>query len=222
MARLDHTTTVGYQELGLHSGLSQDAQQLVRDQLDMQLADVHAMLRLPIDDDPGLRAGCNLAATQILLSVVSGVSTTLFRPSALVRRGNRGERFKDRLTRHYPWDQELDAPGRRSGGDAAADLYDLFRNPLVHSLGVVHTDTNPSGRMLLVVKATMLEAEIVGLEYSGSRADPWLEPTLILEGRALKLRVRSLYWGTRQMIEQVLQTTEACSFSFPRPEAPRE
>ncbi len=112
---------------------------------------------------------------QVLLSLVSGVSTTLFKRDALSQTGNRGKLFKEVLQKHYPWDQEIDAPGRRSGAEAAADLYDLFRNPLAHTLGVVHTDTNRDGRRLMVAKAPLQEAELYDLEMTGSRPERWLE-----------------------------------------------
>ena len=46
--------STGYQPLLLPEGLDPDSAKLIRDQLEPQLTDVHAMLRLPIDGDPGL------------------------------------------------------------------------------------------------------------------------------------------------------------------------
>ena len=89
----------GYQPLLLPEGLSPDTAKLIRDQLEPQLTDVHAMLRLPIDGDPGLRGGCNLSVTQVLLSVISGVSVTVYDPSALTRRGGRGKLFREAVAR---------------------------------------------------------------------------------------------------------------------------
>lgn len=206
----------GYQPLATHNGLSEDARRLIFDQLDMQVADVHAMMRLPIDTDPGLQAGCNLAAAQVLLSIVSGVSTTLFKGDILGSRGDRGRLFKEVLKLHYPWDQEIDVPGRRSGANAASDLYGQFRNPLVHALGVVDTDTNEEGRWFTVAKAPMQAAELYELEMEKSRQGPWLPPTVVSNGRTVTLCIRSLYWGVREMIERVSHTDAACAFSFPK------
>ena len=128
--------STGYQSLLLPKGLETGTAKLIRDQLEPQLADVHAMLRLPIVGDPGLQGGCNLSATQVLLSVVSGVSVTVHDPSALTRREDRGKLFREVLEKHYPWNEEQHVPGARLGADAAADLYSLFRNPLAHTLGV--------------------------------------------------------------------------------------
>ena len=208
--------SAGYQSLAIHTGLSNDAQNLIQQQLDMQVADVHTMMRLPIDDDPGLRAGCNLAAAQVLLSVVSGVSVTLFKRDTLGQRGISGRMFKELLAIYYPWDQEIEASGRRFGADGAADLYNLFRNPLVHALGVVDTDTNEDGRRLMVAKAPMQPVELYELETAGSRQERWLDPTIELNGRTVILRIPSLYWGVREMIDRVSLTPDACAFSFPR------
>jgi hypothetical protein len=204
----------GYQPIAIHNALSDDARQLVCDQLDPQLADVHAMMRLPIDTDAGLSAGCNLAATQVLLSVVSGVSVTLFKKGMLIERGVRGRLFKEAIEQHYPWDQEIEAPERSFGAEAAREMYDLFRNPLAHALGVVDSETNSKGRLLTIEKAPMQEAELYDLEMSGSRVERWLPPTLLAKGSVLTLSVRSLYWGVRQMIERIVQTPDASAFTF--------
>ncbi len=209
--------TAGYQPIEIHHELSGDAVHLIRDQLDMQLADVHAMMRLPIETDPGLGAGCNLASAQILLSVVSGVSTTLFKRDVLSNRRGRRKLFVDAVKAHYPWDQEFEASGRRSGADAAQDLYALFRNPLAHTLGVADRAEDEEARQFYIAKAPMAERDLVELETTGPSQDRWLAPTLVLNGQRLTLCVRSFYWGVRQMIERVARTPDACAFSFPSP-----
>jgi hypothetical protein len=107
--------STGYQPLLLPEGLGPDTAKLIRDQLEPQLTDVHAMLRLPIDGDPGLRGGCNLSVTQVLLPVISGVSVTVYDPSALARHGDRGKLFLEVLEKHYPWNEERHLPGARLG-----------------------------------------------------------------------------------------------------------
>lgn len=204
----------GYQNLVFPNNLSRDAQRLIRDQLDMQLADVHAMMRLPINSDLGLKAGCNLAAAQVLLSLISGVSATLFHQGEGGARGRSKELFIRVLETHYPWDQEIDTPDRHSREDAAKHLYSLFRNPLAHALGVVDTETNKDGRSLLVVKAPMQAAELYELEMTGQRSDRWLDPTIESNAQTVILRIKSLYWGVREMIERVSRTDYPRSFSF--------
>ena len=192
--------STGYQPLLLPEGLDPDSAKLIRDQLEPQLTDVHAMLRLPIDGDPGLRGGCNLSVTQVLLSVISGVSVTVYDPSALTRRGGRGKLFREVLKKHYPWDEERHLPGARLDADAAAKLYDLFRNPLAHTLGVVDPQDNPSGRRVIIAKGSNTESYIVATEMATSRPADWTDPTLREKYNELVLWVLSFYWGVRRMI----------------------
>jgi hypothetical protein len=77
-------------------------ERLIRDQLEPHLIDAHAMLRLPVAHDPGLQGGCNFAVAQVLLSIVSGVSVTLYDPAALSQKGVSGKKFKQVLVHHYP------------------------------------------------------------------------------------------------------------------------
>jgi hypothetical protein len=128
---------MAYHRLSLPAGLPLDLEKLLRDQLETQLADVHSMMRLPIKDDPGLQAGCNFTIAQVLLSVVSGVSVTLYEPSKLNMQGVSGPLFKGVLEKHYPWDEERHLPGAQVDADGAKQLYQLFRNPLAHALGVI-------------------------------------------------------------------------------------
>ena len=210
--------STGYQSLLLPKGLAAGTAKLIRDQLEPQLADVHAMLRLPIDSDPGLRGGCNLSATQVLLSVVSGVSVTVYDPSALTGRGDRGKLFREVLEKHYPWKEEQHLPGARLDAAAAAELYRLFRNPLAHTLGVVDPQDNPSGRRVIIEKGSVPEADIVAQERATSRLADWTNPTLREDGDELVLWVRSFYWGVRQMICDVasarIKTTQPSSLQI--------
>ena len=57
--------------------------------VDMQLHDVHTMLRLPIRDQPGMEGGCNFASVSVLCSVVAGASTVFFRQVAWRGRASR-------------------------------------------------------------------------------------------------------------------------------------
>jgi hypothetical protein len=204
----------GYQRLETHPQMSAHARQLVEDQLDMQLADVHAMLRMPLPDVPGLASGCNFAAVQVLLSVASGVSATLFCHGALDERNNRGNLFIDMLVEHYPWNQERDVVGRIYGSEASKLLYYVFRNPLAHVLGIVDKKQTVNNLTIAIQKNPMEENEIVELELKQSQSVPWLFPTLISTDRNLSLHVASLYWGIRETVERVSRTRGARSFAF--------
>jgi hypothetical protein len=133
----------------------------------------------------------------------------------LTERGVGGRLFREVVEKHYPWDQELDVPERRFGVDAAKEMYDLFRNPLAHALGVIHPEGNSEGRLLAIEKAPMQESELYELEMTDSGPERWLHPALLSSGLALRLSVSSLYWGVRQLVERVVRTPDACAFTFP-------
>lgn len=207
--------TEGYQNLPLPSGIPPELAKLIRERLEPQLADVHAMLRLPIKSDPGLGAGCNLAAAQVLLSVISGVSVNVYDPSALTRRGDRGQLFREVVEKNYPWDEEQHIAGARLNKELADDLYKFFRNPLAHTLGVVDSQDNPLGQHVVIEKGSIPEADIVSDEMAIHRPTDWQNPTLRQQDNELVLWVRSFYYGVRRMICNAasarIQTTQSVS-----------
>src|SRR4051794_5258958 len=79
---------------------------VLAEQVDMHMADLRVLLAMPIPSC-GFDGGCNLTATALLCSVVSGASTLFFEASLeSVRSGARrdsGERFKEVMKLYYPW-----------------------------------------------------------------------------------------------------------------------
>jgi hypothetical protein len=57
----------------------------VRLHVDMQLHDVHTMLRLPPTRESGMEGGCNFASVSVLCAVLAGASTVFFRQRARSR-----------------------------------------------------------------------------------------------------------------------------------------
>jgi hypothetical protein len=94
------------------------------------LQDVRAMLRLPLPE-AGITAGCNFAAVQVLLNVLSGLSR-LMGPTP----PNSGKAFTAFVRRWYPWPLEPRRSPYRQGRGTAV-LYDSFRNGFSHDLGLV-------------------------------------------------------------------------------------
>ena len=90
--------------------------------VDMQFADVHAMLRLPLTDG-GLKAGCNFACVSTLCGLIAGASTIFYSQT-----GSNSERFKGVLNDYYPW--RMQPIGGVSQTEAVAALYSDYRNPL--------------------------------------------------------------------------------------------
>ena len=101
--------------------------------LDMQFADVRAMLQLP-RPDVGIKAGCNFAIVSSLCNLISGISTTIFKPQPLLNevqsKYHSGPAFKEFVTSYYP-----SIPPNSSR--FADELYNLCRNPMAHSVGIM-------------------------------------------------------------------------------------
>lgn len=156
--------------------------------LDMLLGDVHAMLRLPLNEE-GLTHGCNFAAATVLVEIIGGVSSTLFQHS-----GGPGEKYKTLLRNWYPWDAE------HVGDPVAAShlLYKFVRNPLAHELGL-------GGKKGGIAKSNGLPEDLIErLELS---TVPPSNRTIqsIPSENILHLNVDTLYWGTRVMIQRLTE-----------------
>src|SRR3954466_15230861 len=76
-------------------------QDFVHSHVDMQLYDVHTMLRLPFVNRIGMEGGCNFARVSVLCAIIAGASTIFFRQD-----GTSGSRFRDVLTEHFPWAEQ--------------------------------------------------------------------------------------------------------------------
>jgi hypothetical protein len=181
------------------------------------LRDVHTMLRLPMPA-AGLDAGCGFSILNTLLSVVSGASVLLYSPH-----GGSGSLFKRFLVDYYPWASEPSRDGLCVGEEAAEELYDEFRNPFAHALGIsVKEQKGEKGQKMraLVPRSYLLkvtrmagagepaqsngisEAITEHLESVGARPI-WLQPTLIKQPHKIVVNAEALYWGTRKAIEAI-------------------
>ena len=170
--------------------------------VDLSFSDVHSMLRLPISNY-GITAGCNFAVAHVLMSVIGGVSTTLYK-----QEGHVGNRFIGLLEDYYPWD--LEPTGILPKNDAADAIYKVFRNPLTHDLGldVKQHSKGIAVKIKRLKTATssgkdrgLTEKQIESLEVSANR--PKMSATVTSTSKKKVLLVEGLYWGTRIMIEQL-------------------
>src|SRR5262245_46181853 len=159
----------------------QSIRDFVRLHVDMQLLDVHTMLRLPFGDQPGMEGGCNFATVSVLCSVIAGASTVFFRQNGLA-----GPRFEELLIRFYPWD--VQPRGGVEPDIAVRAIYKEYRNPLAHALAVstrtvgrgadqrilVDTRRIPLG----VIKRALTEDAITALEVPDGPPPTWLTPVV--------------------------------------------
>lgn len=183
-----------------------DVQSFVKDHLSMQFGDIRSMMRLPLPA-LGIDHACNFASLATLCNLISGISVSLFIPANPTTTDNKGKKhwigtgdaFKLLLEEFYPW-----LPGE-SGKDRAKVLYDLFRNPFAHALGVhgkTHYQINIT-RMILKNDhgevTGLQDAQLQEIESSPNRP-AWLSPGLSGSGRQWNLLVEGFYRDVFHML----------------------
>lgn len=169
-------------------------------QVDMQFADLNALLQLPAKEH---EAGCNLTLANLLFALISGASVFLFDADYdyLSRRDESGSRFKRLLTDFYPWD-----PADGITGESAAELlYVWARNPLTHSFGIgkaahLFPGMPRSAERALWLKKWALSSTESDEALLGRAPRPaFLTPTLTADPGGIELSVPTLTWGTVRM-----------------------
>lgn len=190
---------MSYTQLTLPDNLASVVKDFVRNHLDMQFADIHCMLRLPIQTAT-LHSGLNFAAANSLLSLISGISALLTPEVNTIHQS--GAKFIEALQRYYPWSTQ--PPGNKDSETIAKHLYQYFRNPLAHTLGL-----RRKGNFLVrIVKTSLSEEEIERLEESESPPYPAIEYSPVeINGEqieAIDLHIPSLYWCVRKMFNLLM------------------
>lgn len=193
-----------YQRLVLDPTTPPSVKRLVARLERLSFSDVHTMLRLP-EPATNLTAGCNFAVAYVLMAAVGGISTTLYRLGK-----TDGERFKGLLTDYYPWDFE---PTQHvPPAEAARIIYEVFRNPLTHDLGL---DLRGKSKGIKVVVKRLQspnhagglpEQWIESLEKGPAR--PKMSSTVSVRKDAKVLLVEALYWGLRRMVEAMTRDAQ--------------
>jgi hypothetical protein len=182
---------MAYHHLDINPNTPATVKHFIRRHVDMLFHDVHCMLRLPMPAQD-LRASCNFAAATFLLDLISGLSTALYSGP-----GGSGAHFKGVLDGYYPW--EMEPAGGVDAKTGPAALYKIFRNPLVHALGL-------GKDRVAIGKSGLPEDLIEKLELSATRPTIGSAAATIMlcpaENR-MDLLVDGLYWGVRVMIRRL-------------------
>ncbi len=183
---------MAYQPLDINPSTPAKVIDFIRRHVDMLFHDVHCMLRLPIPAQ-NLDAGCNFAAATYLLDLISGISTALYDG-----RGGSGVRFKAIVEKYYPWETEpVGGVTAKAGSEV---LYNVFRNPLVHALGLGKAH-------VAITKSNGLPEDLLeALECSMTRPAVGSYEATIKVHRAdngMDLVVDGLYWGIRVMVRRL-------------------
>ena len=113
---------------------------------------------LPIES-LGIDGGCNFVVALAMCNMISGIARVLYTPAGQIPRGRDGAaiRFKSILRDFFSWELAENREGKIN------ILYDVFRNPLTHSLGV---QDEPRKRRVWILKSPLDEAQITELETS--------------------------------------------------------
>ena len=202
-----------YQTLTLHPDAPPYTRTFINHALeDHYFRDVHAMLRLPLRSAK-ITGGCNFSAFHTLLAAIGGISTVLYKQTAT----RIGAAFENVLVDYYPWDREEPELKSEDGRHVVAKvLYDEFRGPLTHNLGV-RMVPGPSGQVVPVIRGYILkiirltdpsgdglpEGQIELLETSRNSPFTGMDVTVGLYEHKKVLNLERLYWGIRQMVERL-------------------
>jgi hypothetical protein len=132
-------------------------QSFLTDVLDMQFADVRAMLQLP-RPAVGITPACNFAIVSTLCNLISGISTTIFKPlkplcEAPLWNPGSGHAFQEFVRIYFPY-----APP--SADYFPRQLYELCRNPMAHSAGLNDTSS------FVVLFTRIFDPSHVGIGWS--------------------------------------------------------
>lgn len=194
-----------YASLTLPSGLPAIVEGFIRHKVESDyLSDVHRLLSTTIAaSSPRNQIQRPIALT--LLATIGGVSRVLY------SRGNvtkDGELFRGCVVDFYPFD--LDPPAGVTPQEAASILYEVFRCPLVHSLGTDGHNKLPvrikraSGYVFKLGRVfrgtTDAEAKVEDMERGATK--PHNKPWLVVRADATVLWLDNLYWGVRKMVER--------------------
>ena len=186
-----------YVPLVLSQSLPNSVCTVIRQGVEPLLRDVHWMLATAIGEPNAVAPPRQLQVpiALVLLATVAGVSRELLHPPKKMR--DRA-RFEECLNRYFPWD--IDPPTGVSSECAANILYKVFRNPLVHHLGL-HTGGNLVVRIGKVFRGTD-DAENTVEELERLTVKPFSEPCLVVTLEKQVLWVDPFYWGVRKLVEQ--------------------
>lgn len=192
---------MAYKSLVLDNSTPPFARKIILRVEERQFSFVHAMFGIRPKDD-NLTVGYNFAIAQVLMSVIGGISATLYEPEW--KRMDR-ERFTGVLKDYYPLDQE---PKGVQPENTATSIYEVFRNPLVHDLGLDIKNKRKGNKLILKRLAPPNQEEgfselFIETELENHDRRKGMSATLTFESGRQTLLLEALYWGVRRMIENI-------------------
>jgi hypothetical protein len=153
--------------------------------------------------DLGFQNGANYALVSYLCNVLSGISVTIYKPSNLLKEPGEskcgsGAAFTNLIVDFFP-PQPIEAT------KFAGELYDLARNTLSHSLGVLD-DGSPK----VLLKRTLRGSDL-GVAWTNEQLNE-LEcghfqlpgPSIEIDGSVWTLRVERFYLDCLCLLKQLI------------------
>lgn len=188
---------MAYVPLALSDSLRVSVRMVIEKGVEPLLQDAHWMLGTvvgkPTDTAPPRQLQHPIAL--VLLSTVAGVSEKLLQ---MQKKAGLGKRFKECLNRYFPWD--IYPPEGESPEKATKILYQVFRNPLVHSLGL-HKGRDSVVRIGQVFPGTDdAENRVEELERYPEKLGS--RPCLVVTPEKRDLWLEPFYLGVRKLVER--------------------
>lgn len=182
-------------------------QRLLAEQIDMQFADLRALLRLP-RDDVAPSVGCNVTAAAMVVNQISGFSVWFFHSRYAQRLVKEEMKRRTTLSRkrflgfvraYYP--RTIGEPQLPT---IATKLYEI-RNLLSHNLGISDLDMSARRREVGLVKPDppLGPSDIVDLELRSHF--PLAGVPVRRDGLTTSLYLPGLYWALGRMLRAALQ-----------------
>ena len=179
--------------------------EFLRRQVDMQIADLRLLFRLPVKElDP--HVGCNLTTAAMMLNVISGFSVWFFQTdeAAEIRSleaadGNRRsrKRFIGFVTAYWPR-----VPPEPSPDLVAERLYEV-RNSLAHDLGVYEDPKQEHPRIVKLAKHRLSLDDIV-MRLERNELHPLTVPIIEEQGATYTVHLAGVYWALHRMLRAAL------------------
>jgi hypothetical protein len=177
----------------------------LRLQVDMQVADLRLLFRLPFADlDP--HVGCNFTAAAMMLNLISGFSRWFFHTYTAVAIAEReaqdgrpqsARRFLGFVEAYWP-----ELPPEPSSRESARRLYTV-RNSLSHDLGVGEVPPGDEGLDIRLAKRAFALDDIVAVERS-STIHPLTAPVIEERDGTYIVHLIGVYWALHQMLRNAL------------------
>jgi hypothetical protein len=177
----------------------------LRHQVDMQVADLRVLFRLPIDVlDPDV--GCNFTAATMMLNLISGFSRWFFHNDEAVEiaaqeskdgKPRSARRFIGFVKAYWP-----ELPPEPSPRESAGRLY-AVRNSLSHDLGVGEVSPGEETLEIRLAKRAFALDDIVAVERSSTN-HPLTAPVIEERGDAYIVHLIGVYWALHQMLRNAL------------------